>query len=500
MFTPKELEAMPLELEGLFKDLEQRIMSDIIRRIQINGEITRSADWQIYRLTELGISKREIKQRIRKTLKLSQAEVERLYQDAIEQGYARNENLYKSSGRSFIPFADNAELQTLISATIVQTNSELKNITQSLGFAVKKGNKLEFTPIAKYYQRILDGAMLDIASGAFDHNTVIKRTVSELTNSGLRTVDYATGWSNRVEVASRRAVMSGISQLASRIDEDNAQALDTNLFEVSHHIGARPSHQVWQGKVYTKEQLTSICGLGTGAGLCGWNCYHSYYPFVEGISERSYTNEQLAYMNDMENTPKLYNGREYTTYEALQYQRRLETKLRAERQSIKLLQDGRANESDLINARAKYRVTSSEYTNFSKAMGLPGQRERVLVDGLGSIGKGRFTNGVKERIIKISESFIVDNPVRLPDGNFAKLVKDSEIRSIKVFAGKGSDRELRVRDFLVSNYGGNPNEWQHTKGRGFVNVDGVVRKAMLHWFEEKTVGIKEIKLKGWSKE
>lgn len=92
--------------------------------------------------------------------------------------------------------------------------------------------------------------MLDIASGAFDYNTVLMRTVKQLTNSGLRSVDYATGWSNRVDVAARRAVMTGMSQLTAKVNEDNMTALDTEYVEVSWHSGARPSHQEWQGKIY----------------------------------------------------------------------------------------------------------------------------------------------------------------------------------------------------------------------------------------------------------
>ena len=88
---------------------------------------------------------------------------------------------------------------------------------------------------------MLDSAMLDIASGAFDYNTVLMRTVKQLTNSGLRSVDYATGWSNRVDVAARRAVMTGMSQLTAKVNEDNMTALDTEYVEVSWHSGARPS-------------------------------------------------------------------------------------------------------------------------------------------------------------------------------------------------------------------------------------------------------------------
>ena len=124
--------------------------------------------------------------------------------------------------------------------------------------------------------------------------------------------------------------------------------------------------------------------------MCGANCYHSYYPVIPGISVPTYTEEELDEMNRQENIPIDYNGKQYTKYEALQRQRQLETRMRAERQKIKLLQDGEADETDIMLARAKYRGTSQEYTSFSKAMDLPQQRQRVTIDGLENIGVGKW--------------------------------------------------------------------------------------------------------------
>ncbi|MBQ7129201.1 MAG: phage minor capsid protein, partial [Clostridia bacterium] len=392
MLTPRELEAMPIQLEQYYRQLEESVMLDIVRRMKNNGnDIIRSADWQINRLHELGKTKEEIKNEIQKALNISSDEVTAIYDNAIKAGYSNNADVYKEAGIEQVPYKDNKELQQLVSGLKEQTNGEFKNITQSLGFAVKGANgKIQFTPIADYYQKTLDGAILGIASGVFDYNTALKKAINEMTNSGLRSVDYASGWSNRVDVAARRAVMTGITQLTAKVNEDMANDLGTNTYEVSWHSGARPEHAEWQGGVYTYEELESICGLGDDLGLCGINCYHSYSPFIEGISERTYTDEELEQMREEENTPKEFNGKKYTAYEAQQRQRRLETTMRAERQKIKLLKEGGADEEDIIRATARYRGTSAEYSRFSKAMGLPQQRERVYGDGLGSVGKGKY--------------------------------------------------------------------------------------------------------------
>ena len=259
MFKPNEIEAMPVILEGYFKDLENRIMEDIVRRIRINSEITSTADLQIQRLSEMGASKKAVRDYIQQALQLSEQGIDDLYSGAIQKGYNADKDLYTATGRDFVPYAENQQLQQLVEAVKKQTNSNIKNITQSMGFAVRQPDgKLTFQPIADYYQKTLDKAVLDITSGSFDYNTVLKRTVQEMTDSGLRWIDYASGHHNRVPVAVRRAVMTGVNQVTAKITEQNMEILQTEYVEVSWHRGARPSHQVWQGKIYRwKEKAIS---------------------------------------------------------------------------------------------------------------------------------------------------------------------------------------------------------------------------------------------------
>lgn len=380
MFTPEVTEAIPIALEQIFDSLQMSIMTEIVRMLLEAAEIIPSTGYKMSRLYDLGTSKKRIKDIVARTLNLSDKEVENIFTNITESGYNEAESAFIEQGKEFIPYSENEPLQQFVRAVQEQTQNECKNITQSMGFAKRQPDgSLGFTPVADYYQETLDKAVTEIASGASDYNTVLEKTVTEMTNSGLRTVDYASGHSNRVTVAARRAVSRGLNQVVGKINEENAEKLGTNYFEVSWHSGARPSHQVWQGRVYSKEELESVCGLGTVTGLCGANCYHSYSPFTPGITPRTYTDEQLDKMNAEENKPVEYNGKTYTKYEATQRQRRLETTMRAQRQKIKLLEEGGADEQAIINARARYVKTSDEYVNFSKSVGLSQQWDRVTV-------------------------------------------------------------------------------------------------------------------------
>lgn len=374
------------QIEKHFLDLEQMILEDIVRRIKKAGKITSTADWQINRLQIIGYSSEDIEKMIKTTLNLSYPEVFELYDKVIDWEYVRNKDIYEQVNAEYIPYEDNKELQQLTDGFIQQSNDELRDITQSMGFYVDYGNgKLVMTPLSDIYQGYLDQAITGVVYGTFDYNTIIRKVVTQLTNSGLRSIDYASGWHNRVDVAARRAVMTGVSQLTGKITEMNAEKLGTEHFEIAWHAGARPSHAVWQGKVWSKKELVTVCGLGTVTGLLGVNCYHEYYPFAKGVSERNWSDSWLAEQNRKESIPKTFNGKEYTLYEAKQQQRKMETAMRAQREKAVLLKQGGADPDDVMLAKAKYQGQLGEYTRFCKRMGLHQERERIYYDMLGRV-------------------------------------------------------------------------------------------------------------------
>lgn len=293
--------------------------------------------------------------------------------------------MVQNSPLYFTPPEDNEWLKQTSDAVKKQTQDELENISKSYGFAVMMGSRKVFMPFATYYQRYIDAAIMDVISGSFDYNSVIRRVVTQMVNSGLRTVDYASGHSSRVDVAVRRSILTGVSQITGKINERNASELDTEYFEVDWHPAARPDHQKWQGKVYSRDELRSVCGLGTVTGLCGANCRHTYYPFIPGVSERLYTDEWLEGQNRKEAKTKEWQGKELNAYEQTQQQRKMETAMRAQREKVQLLKEAGADKDDIMIARAKYQAQLDEYGRYCKRMGLPEQRERIYQDMRGRV-------------------------------------------------------------------------------------------------------------------
>jgi hypothetical protein len=432
VYKSDELELFPKNIEEIYAGLENDIMNDIIRRIAETGEITRTADWQLNRLYNMGADKTDIKKHIQEALNLSDTEIEQLYSDTLKEGYLRDESLYQAVGQEFIPFEENMALQQLIEATKQQTAKQLKNITRTMGFAVKQSNgRKTFKTVDNYFKDTMDNAVMHVLNGTFDYNSIIRKVTDEMTRSGVRSINYDSGISTRIDVAARRAILTGVNQVTSKISSDNMQKLDTEFVETSWHSTARPTHQVWQGRVFYWDRANPNAdkieagvlyksfiretGYGEVDGLCGANCRHTFYPFIPGISVRTYTDEQLEELNRQENEKKEYNGKEYNKYEATQYQRRLETSMRKYRQDISLLkQSGLADDSDeVIAAKCKYQTLSKKYSDFSEKMGLREHRDRVNVDGLKDIGNTKIS---KENMIEQSYK-----PVNLDKSNVSEI-------------------------------------------------------------------------------
>lgn len=385
--TPEYLASAPDPIVRLYSDLEEAILKDICRRFKLSGEATESAIEQIKALQERGFSLDDIEAEIKKSLKISDSELQEIFDRAVD----RNREYYdKLIEKADIVGADFKGLDYELDAIRRQTAAEFVNITQSLGFAIRTGGKVEFLPIAKTYQTILDDAAAQVASGTFDYNTAIKAAVKRLTDSGLQTVDYASGWHNRVDVAARRAIMTGVSQLSAQYAEQTAEILETDLREVTAHQGARDTgtgwqnHKAWQGKVYSMNpghpkypDIHEVCGLGQVDGLEGANCRHHHFPFVEGVSERTYTDKQLA---NIDPPPVKYQGRTYTAYEATQKQRQIETAMRKYKREIISYKAAGQTEAEQ-DASIRLRRLSQEYKAFSSAAGLRTQPERARVQG-----------------------------------------------------------------------------------------------------------------------
>ena len=389
-FTPALLDALPEELAELFRGLEDTLLDEICSRLALKDQLNEVTVQAIRALRSHGIDLEDIEKAIRKTTGISEKKLKELLDDVVE----RNQRYYTD----LIDLAHVTQPETLVSvedtwAIYEQTKQTMRNLTRSMGFLVDAGRTI--LPPAKAYQWALDNATMQIQSGAISYNQAIKSSVQQLAG-GLKVVNYESGHVDHIDVAVRRAVMTGVNQICDQYTNQSAEYLETRYFEVSAHSGARDkpgaspwsSHKEWQGKVYYQSEsgepdplglyddLVETTGYGYVDGLTGANCRHHKYPFIPGVSERTYTDEQLEHIDD--GLGCTFDGKTYTAYEATQMQRRIERQIRAQKKLRNAYKEAGLSE-DVTAANIKLRRLNAEYSRFSKAAGLPEQPERTKV-------------------------------------------------------------------------------------------------------------------------
>lgn len=252
-FTPELLDALPEELAELYRSLEDTLLDEICTRLNLADQLNEVTVQDIRALRSHGISLDEIKKAIQETTGLSDEKLDALLKEVVE----RNQQYYQE----LIDIAKVTAPEQLVDAAAIgaimrQTKNDFKNLTASMGFLVDKGRTM-LEP-AKAYQWALDNAAMQVQSGAVSYNQAIRNAVKQLADSGIKTVSYESGHVDQIDVAARRAVMTGVNQLNQKYREQSLDYLETDLVEVTAHLGARnidgpngwENHAKWQGKVY----------------------------------------------------------------------------------------------------------------------------------------------------------------------------------------------------------------------------------------------------------
>lgn len=388
MLTPEQYDQIADHLTGLFQDLEAFIIQDFVRRVTTAGTITETARYQIIKAEQMGLSTQAIKEALQQALNISESEINSLFKEWGLEAIRVENGIASQAGIDPITLETHPELEQIIGAAIDQTKGELVNMTGTLGFAQKINGKIVFTELSQYFQKEMDFVQMQVQSGVLDYNSAIRQSVKRMADSGLRTVDYASGWSNHLDVAVRRATLTGANQMSGQLTDALGEEMACNFVEVTAHAGARntgsgpANHASWQGKVYARKgetpeypNLAKVTGYGTGPGLKGWNCRHDYNNFWPGYSERTWTDEELA---NIDPPPFSYKGKEYDYYAANQRQRAIERAIRKTKREL-IGYDAAGDKEAFTAASIKLQRQRQEYQSFSKAAGLRQKPERHQV-------------------------------------------------------------------------------------------------------------------------
>lgn len=419
MLTPEQLQNLPQELTDLYDQLSEFILRDIARRIAKGAQITDTAEYQLYRARSLGLSTDEIAAKIAEINGSSAAEINRLIREAAAQSDEFDRKMLGVDKGAAVPLEENAQLQKLISAQIAETAGKCENLTNTMGFADHDFlGRVYYLSMTDMYRREMDSAHMKVVTGVTDYMTAIRQACNKLAASGVRTIDYESGRSDRIEVAARRTLLTSVAHVTHRISEQNGEELGADGWEMSAHSGSRPSHAVYQGRQYTQEQYERIIK----PLISEPNCRHDVFPIILGVSEPVYTEEELQ---NIDQPPFTYEGRTYTAYEASQQMRKMERAMRKQKDRC-IVADAAGDEEAFATASIRLNRQKYIYEDFCKAADSYTEYERTYVTGFNRSIAARSGVAAIKKEYKLIASTLDKSAVPSIDGFKKMLYNNSD--------------------------------------------------------------------------
>lgn len=509
MLPPSYLDAMPDAFVQLAQQVEDEILQDVARRIGKMGTLTETADWQLWRYQQTEAVRENVVKLLAKYSGKSEATIRRLLKEAATEAMEREDAIYYHYNLEPTPFEESAALNNLLNAGARQTCGTWRNLTATTANTVSGA-----------FERTLDVAWGKVATGAFDYKTAVKQAVDSLADE-MPEITYPSGHTDSLEVAARRAVLTGVNQTAGKLQEARMDEMNVEFVETSAHGGARPSHAEWQGRRFHRggavdylgkhypdfEQAT---GYGTGAGLCGWNCRHTFFAvFPELGDPPTWTEENLQELNARNIE---YNGKLYTQYEVNQMQRARERNVRKWKK--RYLAESAAG-SDTTDSAVRLKAARQSLSEFAKATGGRVDSARVSVPKFGRSEASKAGWAAKDYEKQQKDAIIIENlrtAAKLPKAAVIHLEPTKINVDALTFddAHINAEREHRVSEeqakqyirnakISVSVWNGQFERYYGTEGAAYVNtIKHEIRTAYSRAeFDENTTAlIEEMKKNG----
>lgn len=509
MLPPSYLDAMPDAFVQLAQQVEDEILQDVARRIGKMGTLTETANWQLWRYQQTEAVRENVVKLLARYSGKSEATIRRLLKEAATEAMEREDAIYYHYGLDPTPFEESAALNNLLTAGARQTCGTWRNLTATTANTVSGA-----------FERTLDVAWGKVSTGAFDYKTAVKQAVDSLADD-MPEITYPSGHTDTLEVAARRAMLTGVNQTAGKLQEARMDEMNVEFVETSAHGGARPSHAEWQGRRFHRggavdylgkhypdfEQAT---GYGTGAGLCGWNCRHTFFAvFPELGDPPTWTEESLQELNARNIE---YNGKLYTQYEVNQMQRARERNVRKWKK--RYLAESAAG-SDTTDSAVRLKAARQSLAEFAQATGGRVDSARISVPKFGRSEASRANWAAKDYEKQQKDAIIIENlrtAAKLPKAAVIHLEPTKINVDALTFddAHINAEREHRVSEeqakqyirnakISVSVWNGQFERYYGTEGAAYVNtIKHEIRTAYSRAeFDENTTAlIEEMKKNG----
>ena len=359
---------------------EQNALQRIGKRIKERGKLTKADLQTINNIADVKSDIDIIMQELSAITGQDIADMQKMYSDLLEDQHLTNQPLYDYRNKTFVPFAENKQLQAIVTAYARETANTMINLskTKMLGFFDESTG---FKGLQETYLETLDKAVAEVTSGATDFYTAMRETIENLGGSGLR-VDYGGGVTRRLDTVVRSNILYGAKQASIAYNDSIGEEVGADGFEVDWHSNPRPSHEFMQGKQFAYGKAKTVDGIYYPPGdealerLQDYNCQHYKKPIILGVTEPTFSKEELARLNEQNKKEYTIDGNTGNGYFWTQKMRQIETEVRKQKDTMNLAQASGDNEL-VKSCRQKIKAYNAKYNEISEKTGIAKQPKRM---------------------------------------------------------------------------------------------------------------------------
>ena len=381
MLSESALERLAERLVNRIEELNAYYIEKLGKQITTIGSVMPSQVRELFQTVQYGADIDDIMNKIAEITNLNVQDIYDIFEEVAKQNQEFAKQFYEYKNVRFIPYEQNQELQRQVRALAKITADEYINISQTMAYVVyNDSGERVFTDLSRTYQEVTDRAILSISQGRESFDTTMQKTMRDLTKNGLRTVDYASGYSRRLDSSVRMNIMDGVRRLNRELQTQFGEEFGADGVEVSHHENPAPDHEdTVDGRQFSNEEFESVNNSLT-RHVGELNCYHMIYSIVLGVSQPLYSKEALGESKKHNHDGFEFEGTHYTMYEGTQLQRQIETKIRQykDRQiGAKAIDDM----DEVGKCQQKIEQLMQKYNDLSKVSGLKTKVDRLRVEG-----------------------------------------------------------------------------------------------------------------------
>lgn len=478
-------QALEERLAKRMQEANSYVLKQIAKTLSKIGTITPSQATRLVNVLKFGGNYKKIVKELQKYTKLNEKDIDKIFNNVAKQNEMFAKQFYDYRNIPMIPFDKNNELKDQVRAIAQATKGEMGNISDTWGFQkIVNGERIN-TPLSQVYQDVIDRGVYAVSQGKESFNQEARRIIGELTRSGLRKIDFDSGYSRRVDSQVRMNLKDGMRTLNNTMFQQFGEEFGADGVEISVHELPAPDHQEVQGRQFStkkpsddemsefeKFQNDKDCyaydpnakdhkgkffpsvSVETGhdrRSIGQYNCYHDIFPIILGLTKPRYTDEELQKFIDDANKKIKFEGKTYTMYEATQLQRKLETEVRKEKDRYNMARElGKDGEDEMLEAEKNIRLLEKKYFNLSKVSGLETDVERLWVQGY---KYNKLTEEQENRLKDLEKPIKIGIEKPKDDEPITSIPQNVEFDEEEYFAmqvGDLSDRNIDIDSYVAN--------------------------------------------------